>query len=150
MTKIELLFITFFGSGYSPVAPGTAGTLATIVFLAPIYLLFPQYIHYIIIALIIAFLYPAIVLSTKAEQYWQKEDPGYVVIDEVLGYFFAVLFLPINIYTLIASFFIFRILDILKPFPAYESQSLPGGWGIVIDDIIVGIYTNLIIRIFQA
>ena len=74
------------------------------------------------------------------------EDPPFVVIDEFAGFFVTVAFLPQSPGLGVAAFFIFRALDILKPFPARHSERLPGGVGIVADDVIVGVYGNLLLR----
>ena len=73
-------------------------------------------------------------------------DPGPVVIDEALGYMVTVAWLPQTLGTAAAAFFLFRFLDIVKPPPARQSERLPGGWGIMTDDLIAGVYGNLLIR----
>jgi phosphatidylglycerophosphatase A len=77
----------------------------------------------------------------------QGKDPGIIVIDEMVGQWCALLFLPFTIPIFIASFFLFRAFDIIKPFPARKSEDLKGGAGIMIDDIIAGIYANIILQI---
>ena len=77
---------------------------------------------------------------------WGK-DPGRIVIDEGVGFLFTVAFLPVGIATAVAGFFVFRVLDILKPPPARQIEALPGGWGIVADDVVAGIYSNILLRI---
>ena len=74
------------------------------------------------------------------------DDPGQVVIDEGVGFLFAVAFLPPSAGTVIAGFFVFRAFDIVKPPPARRLEALPGGWGIVADDIVAGLYSNVVIR----
>ena len=74
------------------------------------------------------------------------DDPGQVVIDEGVGFLFAVAFLPPSAGTIIAGFFVFRAFDIVKPPPARRLETLPGGWGIVADDVIAGLYSNVVIR----
>ena len=75
------------------------------------------------------------------------KDPGCVVVDEGIGFFVTVAFLPAGWWTAIAGFFVFRALDIVKPPPARQMEALPGGWGIVADDVMAGIYGNLILRL---
>ena len=84
--------------------------------------------------------------ANKAAPEWGK-DPGQVVIDEGVGFLFTVVLLPTGIWTVIIAFFVFRVLDIIKPPPARQLEALPGGWGIVVDDVIAGIYGNLFIRL---
>ena len=141
LKKIAYIIATGFGSGYSPLIPGTAGSfIALMIFiLAPL-----DNASWLIICLIVFF------TGVWAAQIVEKEhgkDPGLVVIDEFVGQWISLLFLPRIFLVFIAAFIIFRILDILKPFPANDSQKLAHGWGIMIDDVIAGIYTNLIIQL---
>ncbi len=73
-------------------------------------------------------------------------DPSEVVIDEVMGMVVAVAFLPLTPTVLLASFVLFRVFDIAKPFPVRQFEKLPGGWGIVMDDVIAGVYANVTLR----
>jgi len=84
--------------------------------------------------------------ADKAAPEWGK-DPGHVVVDEGVGFLFTVALLPTDIWTVIVAFFVFRVLDIIKPPPARQLEALPGGWGIVVDDVVAGIYGNLLIRL---
>jgi phosphatidylglycerophosphatase A len=72
-----------------------------------------------------------------------KVDPQEVVIDEVLGMAVTLAFLPLSLQTIGIGFLLFRFFDIVKPFPARRSEKLPGGWGIVMDDVVAGIYANV-------
>ena len=74
-------------------------------------------------------------------------DPGIIVIDEFVGQWISLLFLPRILWIYVAAFMLFRIFDILKPFPANDSQKLKHGWGVMIDDVIAGIYTNLVLQL---
>ena len=80
------------------------------------------------------------------ERLW-GEDPGRVVIDEGVGFLTTVAFLPHSLWMAIAGFLLFRILDIVKPAPARQCEQLPGGWGIVADDFVAGLYGNLLLRL---
>ena len=77
---------------------------------------------------------------------WGK-DPGRVVVDEGVGFLVTVAFLPTGWLTVVAGFFVFRVLDLIKPTPARQLEALPGGWGIVVDDVVAGIYGNLALRL---
>ena len=79
-----------------------------------------------------------------------KVDPQEVVIDEVMGMAVTLAFLPLSLKTIGSGFLLFRIFDIAKPFPARRSEKLPGGWGIVMDDVIAGIYANVGLRIILS
>ena len=85
--------------------------------------------------------------SSRAERIINIKDAGEIVIDEIAGMWIAVLFLPYNMWYLFGAFILFRILDITKPFPAGKSQSIKGGPGIMIDDIIVGVYTTILLSV---
>jgi len=135
------LIATGFFSGYSQFAPGTAGSAVAMV----IYLLLPEMSVLSWGILLILLFLLAVPAAYAGEALWGK-DPSPVVIDEVVGYFVTVAFLPYSFGLAVAGFFMFRVLDILKPPPARQSESLPGGWGVVVDDVVAGAYGNLILR----
>jgi len=139
---IAYLFATGIGTGYTPIAPGTAGSvLAFLIFwFIPLNSLYWLVLCSIVIVI-------GMWASTAVEKDKGK-DPGIVVIDEIAGQWCALLFLPRNFGIYVAAFFLFRILDIVKPYPAGKLQKLPGGIGIMIDDIVAGIYSNIIVHIF--
>jgi len=83
--------------------------------------------------------------SHRVEEVLGRKDPGVIVIDEVAGMMVAVLFLPRTLGVLACAFLLFRFFDIWKPFPAYESQGLRGGLGVMVDDLIAGVYTLVLI-----
>jgi phosphatidylglycerophosphatase A len=90
----------------------------------------------------------SVFLAGRAEKFWGKKDPSQVVIDEIVGYMTAMFGLPFSWSMAFFGFFLFRAMDILKPFPIRKiDQQLPGGWGIVLDDVLAGIYCQVIIRI---
>ena len=74
------------------------------------------------------------------------EDPGLVVVDEVVGMWVSLLGVPFTGVTAIAGFLLFRVFDVFKPYPARDLESLPGGWGIMCDDVMAGVYANLLLR----
>jgi len=78
-----------------------------------------------------------------------KIDPQEVVIDEVMGMAVALAFMPLNLKSVGFGFLLFRFFDVTKPFPARRSEKLPGGWGIVMDDVVAGIYANVSLRIIM-
>jgi phosphatidylglycerophosphatase A len=127
--------------GFSPVAPGTAGTAAAV---AVYWWLIPG--DYWLLALAAAATAAGVWAAGEAEVVWGKKDPGRACVDEFAAYFLTVAFLPKTIAYASAAFVLFRALDVFKPFPAGRSQRLPGGWGIMADDVIVAIYTNAILQ----
>jgi phosphatidylglycerophosphatase A len=126
-----------FGTGYSPFASGTAGSLVGVL----IYGFLPAG-HTVLLAAIIIF-FAGVFISTAAEKLYNKKDSGRIVIDEIAGYLFSMAFLPKEPVFAVAGFILFRFYDVVKPSPARESQNLKGGWGVMTDDLIAGIYTNL-------
>jgi len=77
-------------------------------------------------------------------------DPSIVVIDEIVGMWISLFLLPKTLVTIVCAFLIFRILDVIKPFPGRRLEKLPNGWGIMLDDIVAGIYANLATRLIAA
>jgi phosphatidylglycerophosphatase A len=83
--------------------------------------------------------------SHRVEAMLERKDPGVIVIDEVAGMMVAVLLLPRTLGVLVCAFFLFRLFDIWKPFPAGEAQALRGGFGVMVDDLIAGVYALVLI-----
>jgi len=129
-----------FGAGYAPVASGTVGSFVTVV---AIWLL-PLTPLRIAVALVVVTLI-GIWAGSRVERVLGKKDPGIIVIDEVAGMLLSVILLPRTIPVLITAFLLFRLFDIWKPFPARESQVLTGGLGVMVDDLIAGFYTLILI-----
>ncbi len=146
--KILLFSATGFGSGYLPKIPGTWGTcVAVVIYIALFYIIKLSNVWLILLSILTSIY--GIYAANYGEKYFKKLDPGQVVIDEIAGYFITMLFVPVNWINIILGFFIFRILDILKPPPAYKLQKLHGGLGIMIDDIIVGFYGMIILLLLN-
>ncbi len=139
------LIATGFFSGYSGFAPGTVGSGVALA----IYCLLPPLNPWVWGGLLIGLFFVGVYTSGACEKAWGK-DPRYVVIDEFVGFFVTVSLLPQSVLMGIVGFFVFRILDIIKPPPARQAEALPGGWGIVADDVVVGIYGHLILILWLA
>ena len=140
-----------FGLGYSPIAPGTVGSLFAVI----IYWLCPELNHLTFLSFILLLFFVGVYTSTATENYLIKKlgigqghDPSLIIIDEVVGMLVALIAIPKTYHFIIAAFILFRIFDIVKPFPVNLSQKLPQGWGIMIDDLLAGIYANLLIQLF--
>jgi phosphatidylglycerophosphatase A len=143
MTRLAILISSFFYSGYFPVAPGTAGSAAALV----LYVLVRWSASPVIEAAVIAAV--AVVGTWSAsvtERHLHSTDPGQIVIDEVLGMLLTVAFLPLHWQGVLLGFFVFRALDIVKPFPANVAERLHGGLGVMADDAVAGLYGNLLMR----
>jgi len=138
----EKLIGSGFYTGYSPVASGTIGSL----FALMIYLI-PGFEHVIIIlpVISISFLY-GIYLGNKFEAEYGK-DPAQCTIDEFVGTWISFVALPKSFWIIVIAFLIWRILDIIKPPPARKLEKLKGGLGIMIDDVVSGIYTLIIMHL---
>ncbi len=136
-------FITsFFYLGHSPFMPGTMGSLGGLV------VFFLVHNNDILYAFSILFLFTlGVLFAGEAEKIYRIKDPGMIVIDEACGMLLALFFVPFNLYSVILGFFLFRIFDILKPPPAKTLEKLTGSLGIMFDDIIAALYTNIILQI---
>ena len=140
-----ILFIaTGFFSGKIPFAPGTFGTIAAVPF-ALVFLIIPSSFYGIYITgLILA----AIYFADQAEKILGEKDPGCIVIDEIAGYVVTLSMVPVNIYTLATGFLIFRFFDIVKCAPVkYFENNFSGGAGVVLDDIMAGIFSAVVLRV---
>ena len=137
MNAISKTIATAFGAGYSPIAPGTCGTIVTVPLawaLAPL----PLWQYALVVAAVIAI---GIWAAGRADRAWGTHDSGRIVIDEVAGYLVTVALVDRAHWAPLAvGFIVFRMLDILKPPPIrWLDQNLPGGFGVVIDDVAAGV-----------
>lgn len=128
--------------GYMPIAPGTFGTLAALVILL---LLKPSAPAVAVLLVLLSAI--GVVASDEAERMSGEKDPPHIVIDEAAGYLFAMAFLPQTPVYFAASFALFRAFDILKPPPIRRLQRLAGGVGVMADDVVSGVFTNVILQI---
>lgn len=136
------LLATCFYIGYLPLMPGTWASLAALF----IWYLLRSY-HLLYIGLTLFFLILGFWVSTKAEHELGSKDPKEIVIDEFSSQLLVFIFIPFNLINLFLGFLLFRILDIFKLPPIKKLHYLPKGWGIMLDDITVAIFVNLILQI---
>jgi phosphatidylglycerophosphatase A len=127
--------------GYAPVAPGTFGSA---IGLAVFYVVRLQRSTTVEVVVIVALAAVGLWSATEAEHHFGGIDPGPVVIDEVIGMLITLAFIPVNIAGAIVAFLIFRFLDVVKPWPARRLEQLPGGFGVVLDDMMAGVYGNIV------
>jgi phosphatidylglycerophosphatase A len=142
-TRAALIIATALGAGYAPQAPGTFGSAVGLVlwFVLPSVL----WVQAVAIALVCV---AGVWSGTVAEQHFNRRDPGQVVVDEVAGMMVTLLLNPVSgIGWLVAAFLLFRAVDIFKPFPVNVLERLPGGAGIMADDVMAGVYANLALRV---
>lgn len=144
MRNFLLSLATFFGVGRLPKGPGTWGTLATIPLAVLLGWWGPLW-HMLVVLLLL----PLSIVSAEAyEKQASRHDAKEIVIDEVVGYLIAVTWLPFTWQSFAAGFVVFRILDILKPFPiSVLDQKVKGGLGVVVDDVAAGLITNVILQV---
>lgn len=139
----QIKFITsFFYLGHSPFMPGTMGSLGG---LAVYFLVRSNEVLYGFIIIFLFFL--GVLFAGEAEKIYRRKDAGMIVIDEACGMLLALYFVPSSMFSVILGFLLFRLLDILKPPPAKSVERLAGSMGIMFDDVIAAIYTNLILQI---
>jgi len=142
-------FITIFasglGTGFLPWASGTWGSLVGI----PLaYVLNSLPSKSLALLSLVSFIFLAIWVSTEAEKMWQEKDSRKIVIDEVCGMAIALFFIPMTLPLIVIAFIFFRFFDVTKLAPAnFLERSLPGGWGIVLDDVMAGLYAWLCLQL---
>ncbi|MEE8326914.1 MAG: phosphatidylglycerophosphatase A [candidate division NC10 bacterium] len=122
--------------------PGTLGSLLGLLLLWP---LKPGTVQVLVTLFLIGV---GIVVADQAARVIGGQDPPAIVIDEIAGIAVATLLLPPQVPERVVAFVIFRVFDVIKPFPARQAERLPGGFGIVGDDLIAGLYTNLLVRLW--
>lgn len=134
---------TWFGLGRLPHAPGTLGTLGAV----PVVVVFYLFGHWSYLVAVALFSYFAIEVAEGYEKKYQTHDPKEVVIDEVAGFVVAMAWLPFTWQSFLYAFLIFRFLDVVKPYPIrWVDEKARGGLGVVADDLLAGIITNIILQ----
>jgi phosphatidylglycerophosphatase A len=141
MRVAALAFATCLGVGYVPFAPGTFGSIAGLALWAAL----PGSLPAHVIAIVASFAIGAWA-SSAAERHFCATDPGPVVIDEVMGMLVTLFLIPVGWPGAVLGFLWFRVLDVVKPYPANRLERLPGGVGIMADDFMAAIYANVALR----
>ena len=148
--SLHLWVATGLGAGYFPVAPGTAGSavgLALVIALRQTSLQ-PHELTLCLAALTLSLFILGVWSAGKAEKTLGRVDPGQVVIDEVVGQIITFLATPKASWVgMVAGFILFRAFDVVKPFPAQQAERFPGGWGIMLDDVVAGLYSLIVLLI---
>ena len=143
MRAIARFIATVLYAGYCPVAPGTAGSAIA----AACYWLLPEMETRVYLLFLIVLILVGVWASFLAEKTY-GHDASVIVIDEFTGVFVSLFLLPKAWLLIMAGFFVFRFFDILKPYPLRLAERLKGGWGVMADDVLAGIYTNCLLRLF--
>ena len=142
MFFIDKFLATGFFSGYSPYAPGTVGSAVALIIAFELNLDFQNAVVLIAITLAIG-----VKTSSRLEHVWGK-DSSKIVIDEFVGMWISLLGHDLSeVWVLLTAFVVFRIFDIFKPLGINNLQKVPSGWGVMIDDVLAGIYTNIVLWI---
>jgi len=151
-TDYLALSIATCGVGYLPLAPGTFGSLVGVgIFLLLVRATPPNALVAVVLVAIVVVTFAGIWAATRTEQLSGRKDPGKVVVDEVAGQFIALF--PLTLFTrwstaaVIVSFILFRFFDIVKPYPANRLQDLNGGAGVMLDDLVAGVYGAVLVSI---
>jgi len=141
--RAALVFSSWFGVGRLPKVPGTFGSLAAAPAVWLMWVLGPV----IGAIFLVVFLGLAVRAAGITEQILGQRDPGVIVVDEVAGMLVSLYLLPASWGFLVGGFFLFRLFDITKPFPVRHLERIPGGAGVVLDDVMAGLYANLVLRV---
>jgi phosphatidylglycerophosphatase A len=141
MRGVLLAIATGCGVGYVPFAPGTFGSLLGLLVWSAIGpSLLPQLMAIGLLLIVGAW------SGSVAERHFKATDPGPVVVDEVLGMLVTLLAVPVGWGAVLIGFFVFRLFDVIKPYPANRLERLPGGLGMMADDLMAAVYANLVLR----
>jgi len=136
------VFASALFAGYSPIAPGTVGSAVALA----IYFI-PGFESPLVMGIMTLLVCLLGIPAAEAMEKWYGHDPAQVTIDEVVGMWISLLFLPKKILLVLAAFVLFRILDIMKPPVSRKFDTMHGGVGIMMDDVISGVYTNIILQV---
>jgi len=148
MKKLITILATGLGTGYTPIFPGTAGTLLGVVIYLVFIKIFPFPLSYAVAVAIFWGL--GVWISGKCENYLEGKDNQTIVIDEIAGFLITMFLIPFSFRFILLGFIFFRIFDILKPFKIEKIQKLPRGWGIMGDDLAAGILSNIMLYISRS
>jgi phosphatidylglycerophosphatase A len=143
---------TFLGAGMLKPGPGTWGSAAAaLLWLAAAkgLHLAPAPLAWLTLGAAVGAIAIGVPAASRVERESAREDPGHVVIDEVAGQWIALIHSRVDLSHLLAGFLFFRLFDIVKPWPARQLESLPAGWGIMLDDVAAGVYALLLMQALQ-
>ena len=146
MTRLAVFIATVGYCGYFPFAPGTVGSAAGLLFYALVWWTKSPVVE---VGMIAALFAAGVWAGTTAERYFGGVDPGPIVIDEVVGMLITLAFIPVGWSGALAGFFLFRVFDVIKPFPAGRLEALHGGLGVMADDAMAAVYANLTLRLLM-
>ena len=144
MTRLAVFIATAGYTGYFPIAPGTVGSAVGLLVYGLVWWTQSVAVELTLIAALFA---AGVWAGTIAERFFGGIDPGPIVVDEVVGMLITLAFIPVGWSGALAGFFLFRVFDVIKPFPAARFEKLHGGLGVMADDAMAAIYANLCLRL---
>jgi phosphatidylglycerophosphatase A len=144
VNRLALIVSTFGYVGFFPVAPGTAGSGAALALYALVRWVGAPAFEGAVILLVFA---AGVWAANRSEGVLGGKDPGPVVIDEVAGMLLTLAFLPLSLTGVLVGFLLFRLFDVIKPYPARRFEDAPGGWGVMLDDAMAGVYGHVAMRV---
>jgi phosphatidylglycerophosphatase A len=145
VTRVAVFIATVGYCGYSPIAPGTVGSAAGLLFYGLVWWTGSPLVE---VGLILTLFVAGVWAGTTAERYFGGVDPGPIVLDEVVGMLITLAFLPgLGWSGALAGFVLFRIFDVIKPYPAGRFEQLHGGLGVMADDAMAAVYANVCLRV---
>ena len=147
MTRIAVFIATAGYSGYFPIAPGTVGSAVGLLVYGLAWLVRSPVPAVAEVPLILCLFAAGVWAATTAERYFGGIDPGPIVVDEVVGMLITLAFIPVSASGAFVGFILFRVFDVVKPYPARRLESLHGGLGVMSDDAMAAIYANLCLRL---
>ena len=130
--------------GHAPAAPGTVGSLAGLVLFWAVRASGSLAVEGLVLLAVTAV---GVVVASRAEAAYRRRDPGLIVIDETAGMLLTLAAVPVGFGGAVVGFLAFRLFDIVKPFPARRAERLPGGWGVMADDLVAGLYAQALLRL---
>jgi phosphatidylglycerophosphatase A len=143
MKRVAWLLATWFGCGLAPIAPGTVGTLGAL----PLYFVVRSHGPLAVLATAVGVTIVGIWASNVVVRETGEKDPQRIVIDEAAGVLLALALAPMTLRGVALAVILFRVFDMTKPFPARRAERLPAGWGVVVDDLVAGLWAALFVRI---
>lgn len=144
MTRLAVFLATVGYCGYFPVAPGTVGSAAGLLFYLLVWWTGSPIVE---VGLIVGLFAVGVWAGTISERYFGGIDPGPIVMDEVVGMLITLAFIPVGLSGAIAGFVLFRVFDVWKPYPAGRFEQLHGGLGVMADDAMAAVYANITLRV---
>ena len=142
--RLALLAATVGPCGFAPVGPGTVGSVAGLLLFWAVRSSGEVWLELLVLVGVIG---AGVIGANVAAAYYQRHDPGLVVIDEVAGMLVTLFAVPVGPGGVFLGFLLFRAFDIVKPFPVRQAERLAGGWGVMADDLVAGLYAQGVLRL---